>query len=146
MPDQLVAEYISTIYKYRGLLPFDNSESLSRREIANWSDEALAKYFVYVLRREQNICKILEESKQKNLKAEIELSDTLEQYLVDTNEIDNGPDEEPTLDTDDFLGAKEPNERTMKLSHRRWKLSNLWADIYGSFKASFFDIFIFFLK
>ena len=57
MPDQLVAEYISTIYKYRGLLPFDNSESLSRREIANWSDEALAKYFVYVLRREQNICK-----------------------------------------------------------------------------------------
>ena len=67
MPDQLVAEYISTIYKYRGLLPFDNSESLSRRDIANWSDEALAKYFVYVLRREQNICKILEESKQKYL-------------------------------------------------------------------------------
>ena len=97
MPDQLVAEYISTIYKYRGLLPFDNSESLSRREIANWSDE----------------------SKQKYLNAEIELSDSLEQYLVDTYEIDNGPDEEPTLDTDDFLGAKEPNERTMKLSHRR---------------------------
>lgn len=119
MPDQLVAEYISTIYKYRGLLPFDNSESLSRRDIANWSDEALAKYFVYVLRREQNICKILEESKQKHLNAEIELSDSLEQYLVDTYEIDNGPDEEPTLDTDDFLGAKEPNEHTMKLSHRR---------------------------
>ena len=71
MPDQLVAEYISTIYKYRGLLPFDNSESLSRREIANWSDEALAKYFVYVLRREQNICNILEESKQKYLNAAI---------------------------------------------------------------------------
>ncbi len=119
MPDQLVAEYISTIYKYRGLLPFDKSESLSRRDIANWSDEALAKYFVYVLRREQKICKILEESKQKHLNAEIELSDSLEQYLVDTYEIDNGPDEDPTLDTDDFLGAKEPNERTMKLSHRR---------------------------
>ena len=41
MPDQLVAEYISTIYKYRGLLPFDNSESLSRRDIANWSDDDL---------------------------------------------------------------------------------------------------------
>ena len=98
MPDQLVAEYISTIYKYRGLLPFDKSESLSRRDIANWSDEALAKYFVYVLRREQKICKILEESKQKYLNTEIELSDSLEQYLVDTYEIDNGPDEEPTLD------------------------------------------------
>ena len=53
------------------------------------------------------------------MNAEIELSDSLEQYLVDTYEIDNGPDEDPTLDTDDFLGAKEPNERTMKLSHRR---------------------------
>ena len=118
MPDQLVAEYISTIYKYRVLLPFE-SNNLSKGDIANWNDNDLAKYFVYVLRREQKIEKAIEEKKAQSLINEREISDALEQYLVDTYEIDNGPDEDPTLDTDDFLGAREPNERAMKLSHRR---------------------------
>lgn len=118
MPDQLVAEYISTIYKYRGLLPFE-SNNLSKGDIANWNDNDLAKYYIYVLRREQKIEKVIKEKKVLSLKNEREISDALEQYLVDTYEIDNGPDEDPTLDTDDFLGAREPNERAMKLSHRR---------------------------
>lgn len=118
MPDQLVAEYISTIYKYRGLLPFD-SNNLSKGDIANWSDNELAKYFVYVLRREQKIKKVLEEKKAQTLRKDKEISDALEQYLVDTYEVDNGLEEEPTLDFDDFLGAREPNERALKLSHRR---------------------------
>lgn len=118
MPDQLVAEYISTIYKYRGLLPFE-SNNLSKGDIANWNDNDLAKYYIYVLRREQKIEKAIKEKKVLSLKNEREISDALEQYLVDTYEIDNGPDEDPTLDTDDFLGARKPNERAMKLSHRR---------------------------
>lgn len=118
VPDQLVAEYISTIYKYRGLLPFE-SNNLSKGDIANWNDNDLAKYYIYVLRREQKIEKAIKEKKVLSLKNEREISDALEQYLVDTYEIDNGPDEDPTLDTDDFLGAREPNERAMKLSHRR---------------------------
>ena len=45
----------------------------------------------------------------KKIQAE-EIDDAMQQYLVDTYEIDNGPDEEPTMYKENFLGVTEPNQ------------------------------------
>ncbi len=116
-------KYVSVVFKYQQEIPLKN-ECLRRHysieQIANLPDDVLSKYYHVISERLKIIKKIKEEYLAKKTPVDSEIDDEMQQYLVDTYEIDNGLDEEPILYKENLLGAVEPNQVEKILSRIKY--------------------------
>lgn len=116
-------KYVSVVFKYQQEIPLKN-ERLRRHysieQIANLPDDVLSKYYHVISERLKIIKKIKEEYLAKKTPVDSEIDDEMQQYLVDTYEIDNGLDEEPILYKENLLGAVEPNQVEKILSRIKY--------------------------
>ena len=116
-------KYVSIVFKYQQEIPLKN-ERLRRHysieQIANLPDDVLSKYYHVISERLKIIKKIKEEYLAKKTPVDSEIDDEMQQYLVDTYEIDNGLDEEPILYKENLLGVVEPNQVEKILSRIKY--------------------------
>lgn len=116
-------KYVSVVFKYQQEIPLKN-ERLRRHysieQIANLPDDVLSKYYHVISERLKIIKKIKEEYLAKKTPVDSEIDDEMQQYLVDTYEIDNGLDEEPILYKENLLGVVEPNQVEKILSRIKY--------------------------
>ena len=73
-------------------------------------DDVLSRYYYFIQERLNVIATLTKKQDEEKLTTAEEIDDAMQQYLVDTYEIDNGPDEEPTRYKENFLGVTEPNQ------------------------------------
>ena len=73
-------------------------------------DDVLSRYYYFIQERLNVIAALTKKQDEEKLTTAEEIDDAMQQYLVDTYEIDNGPDEEPTRYKENFLGVTEPNQ------------------------------------
>ena len=73
-------------------------------------DDVLSRYYYFIQERLNVIATLTKKQDEEKLTTAEEIDDAMQQYLVDTYEIDNGPDEEPTMYKENFLGVTEPNQ------------------------------------
>lgn len=116
-------KYVGVVFKYQQEIPLKN-ERLRRHysieQIANLPDDVLSKYYHVISERLKIIKEIKEEYLAKKTLVDSEIDDEMQQYLVDTYEIDNGLDEEPILYKENLLGAVEPNQVEKILSRIKY--------------------------
>ncbi len=106
-------KYVRVVYKYQQEIPLKNGQ-ISRNynidQVASMPDDVLSKYYYFIQERLNVIAALTKKQDEEKLTTAEEIDDAMQQYLVDTYEIDNGPDEEPTMYKENFLGVTEPNQ------------------------------------
>ena len=89
-------KYVRVVYKYQQEIPLKNGQ-LSRHynidQVASMPDDVLSRYYYFIQERLNVIATLTKKQDEEKLTTTEEIDDAMQQYLVDTYEIDNGPDD-----------------------------------------------------